>query len=136
VLEVHAGSQAIGEEADLWALRAPNRGGRSTFEVFSRGQTPLEQQTTSVAVVSPDGAPYGSKLTVSIPPVPTVVYEPDASIVSFSLTIGSAQGGSGSHAAAVVTVPRRCPPGGFWFAADFAFADETSAHASARIPCP
>jgi hypothetical protein len=136
VIEVHAGSQAIEEEAAVWALRTPNRAGRSTFEVFGRGQTPLEQQTTSTAVISADGAPYGSKLTVSIPPIPTVVYEPDASIVSFSLTIGAAQGESRGHPSAAVTVPRRCPAGGFPFAADFAFTDETSARATARIPCP
>jgi hypothetical protein len=135
VLEVHAGSQAIEEEAAVWALRTPNRGGRSTFEVFGRGETPLEQQTTSTAVISADGAPYGSELMVSIPPIPTVVYEPDASIVSFSLTIG-AQRESGGHPSAAVTVPRRCPAGGFPFAADFAFADETSVRVTARIQCP
>jgi hypothetical protein len=136
VLEVHAGSQAIAEEAAVWALRAPNRGDRTSFAVFTHGQTPLDQQTTSIAVVSPDGAPYGSKLTLSIPPIPTVVYEPDASIVSFSLTIGPAHGGSRARGAAAVTVPRRCPHAGFPFAADFAFADETSAHGTARIRCP
>jgi hypothetical protein len=136
MLEVHAGSQAIGEEAVLWALRAPDRGRRSSFEVFGSGQTPLDQQTTSIAVVSPDGAPYGSKLTVSIPPIPTVMYEPDASIISFSLTLGAAHSGSRARVFAAVTVPRRCRAGGFPFAADFAFADGTSAHAAARIPCP
>jgi hypothetical protein len=136
MLEVHAGSQAIGEEALVWALRAPNRGGHSSFAVFGQGQTPLDQQTTSIAVVSPDGAPYGSKLTISIPPIPTVMYEPDASIISFSLTVGAPHSGSRAHAFAVVTAPRRCPAAGFPFAADFAFADGTSAHATARIPCP
>jgi hypothetical protein len=136
VLEVHAGSQAIEEEALLSALRTPNRGGHTSFAVFGQGQTPLDQQSTSIAVVSPDGGPYGSKLTVSIPPIPTVKYEPDASIVSFSLTLGAAHGESRGHAFAAVTVPRRCPAGGFPFAADFAFADGTGAHASSRIRCP
>jgi hypothetical protein len=136
VLEVHAGSQAIGEEALLWALRTPNRGGHSSFALFGQGRTPLVQQTTSIAVVSPDDAPYGSKLTVSIPPIPTVMYEPDASIISLSLTLGAAHGRSRAHAFAAVTVPRRCPAGGFPLAADFAFADGTSTSATARIPCP
>jgi hypothetical protein len=135
MLEVHAGSQAIGEEALLWALRTPNRGGQASFAVFGQGQTPLDQHSTSIAVVSPDRAPYGSKLTISMPPIPTVMYEPDASIISFSLTVGAAHGRSRTHAFAV-TVPRRCPAGGFPFAADFAFADGTSATATARIPCP
>jgi hypothetical protein len=136
VLEVHAGSQAIGEEALLWALRTPNRGGHASFALFGEGQTPLEQQSTSTAVLSPAGAPYGSKLTVSIPPIPTVMYEPDASIISFSLTVGAARGRSRADSFAAVTVPRRCPAGGFPFAAQFVFADGTSATATARIPCP
>jgi hypothetical protein len=136
VLEVHAGSQAIAEEAVVWALRAPDHNRHASFEIFGQGETPLQQHTISIAVVSPDGAPYGSKLTVSIPPIPTVVFEPDASIVSFSLTIGAAQSGSRPRAGAAVTVPRHCPSGGFPFASDFAFADGTSAHAAARIRCP
>jgi hypothetical protein len=136
VLEVHAGSQAISEEALLWALRTPNRGGRASFALFGQGQTPLEQQTISIAVVSPASAPYGSQLTVSIPPIPTVMYEPDASIISLSVTVGAAHGGTRAHGFAAVSVPRRCPAEGFAFAADFALADGTAAHASARIPCP
>jgi hypothetical protein len=136
VVEVHAGSQTIPEEALLAALRTPDRGGHPSFALFGRGQTPLEQQTTSIAVLSRDGAPYGSKLTVSIPPIPSVMYEPDASIISSSLTLGAAHPGSGAHSFAAVTVPRRCPAAGFPFAADFAFADGTSAHAAARIRCP
>src|SRR5207253_3907381 len=108
LLEVHAGSQAISEEALLWALRTPNRGGRTSFALFGQGQTPLDQQTTSMAVVSPASEPYGSALTVSIPPIPTVMYEPGASIISFSLTVGAAHGGSRSPGIAVVTVPLCC----------------------------
>jgi hypothetical protein len=71
-------------------------------------------------------------LAVSIPPIPTLVLEPDASIISFSLAIG----GSRSHAAGAVTVPRRCPAGGFPFAAEFGFADGSRASAAAHVPCP
>ena len=134
VLEVHAGSQTIPEEAIVEAVLAPDRRGRVRLEIVGRGETPLAQQTISTAVLSSDRAPYGSKLSVSIPPIPTVALEPDASILSWSLTIGR-PGAARGHAPAV-SVPRRCPAGGFPFAADFAFADHTSARALARIPCP
>jgi hypothetical protein len=133
VLEVHAGSQAIPEQASIWAFRAPDRAGHTAVEIFGRGQTPLQEQTISTGVLSADRAPYGSKLTVSIPPIPTVVYEPDASIVSFSLTVGA---GPRAHATTTITVPRRCPAGGFPFAADFAFSDSETASASTRVRCP
>jgi hypothetical protein len=137
VLAVHAGSQAIPEQAVIWAFRGPDRAGRPVVEVLGRGDTPLQEQTLSTGVLSPDRAPYGLKLTVSIPSIPTVMYEPDASILSFSLTVGAVGRRPRAHAAAgAVTVPRRCPAGGFRFAADFGFFDSTTASAAARLPCP
>jgi hypothetical protein len=132
LLEVHAGSQSIPEEAVLSALRVPDRGGHAALAIFGRGETPLQQQTISTATVLADRAPYGARLKVSVPPIPSVVYEPDASILSFSLTIG----GPAAHAAGAVTVPRRCPAGGFPFAAEFTFADGSRATARAHVPCP
>jgi hypothetical protein len=132
LLEVHAGSQSIPEEAQLSAVRATDRGGRPTFAIYGQGQTPLQQHTISTATVSRDAAPYGSRLTVSVPPIPTLVLEPDASIISLSLTLG----GGRAHAAGALTVPRRCPAGGFPFAAEFGFAGGSRATATARVRCP
>jgi hypothetical protein len=137
LLEVQAGSQPIPEQAALWAFRGPDRGGRPTFEILGQGESPLQERTIAVATLSAQGPPYGSRLTVSIPPIPTVVYEPDASILSFSLTIGAVGAGPRARAAAAtVTVPRRCPAGGFPFAASFDFADATTASAATRVRCP
>jgi hypothetical protein len=137
VLEVHAGSQSIPEQAAIRVFRGPDRAGRRTIAILSRGDTPLQEQTVSTATLSADRPPYGYRLTVSVPPIPTVTYEPDASIVSLSLTIGAVAGRPRPHAAAgTITVPRHCPAGGFPFAADFTFADETTASAAARVRCP
>lgn len=137
VLDVHAGSQTIPEEATVWALRGPSQGGRSTLEIFGQGETPLDQSTLSTAILGPDSAPYGSKLTVSIPPIPTLVGEPNASFVSLSLTIGGIGRRPRAHAAAgAILVPRSCPAGGFPFAAEFTFADKSTASAAAKTPCP
>jgi hypothetical protein len=131
-LEVHAGSQSIPEDAAISAVRTPDRAGHPTLGIFGRGDTPLQEQTLSTATLLADRAPFGAMLAVSIPPIPTLVLEPDASIISFSLAIG----GSRSHAAGAVTVPRRCPAGGFPFAAEFGFADGSRASAAAHVPCP
>jgi hypothetical protein len=136
LLEVQAGSLPITEQAAIWAFRGADRGGRPVLEILGQGETPLQQRTVAVATLSADGGAYGSKLTVSIPPIPTLVYEPNASIISFSLTIGAAGRPRAHAAAAAVRVPRRCPAGGFPFAAGFTFADTTTASAVARVPCP
>jgi hypothetical protein len=133
LLEVHAGSLTVPEQSTISVLHGPSRAGRPTIEIFSHGETPLDESTTSVAVVAPDGAPYGSRLMVSLPPIPTLMFEPNASFSSLSVTIG-AGAGPGAHAGAI-TMPRRCPPGGFPFAASFSFADESTASASASVAC-
>jgi hypothetical protein len=126
-LEVHAGSQTLPEQAAEWAFRGPNRGSSPTLEILGQGYTPLYERTVSTGVLSGDHAPYGSELTVSIPPIPTLVYEPDASLTSMSLTI-SRNG--------TIAVPGSCPAGGFAFAAASTFADGSTATATASVPCP
>jgi len=135
--DVHAGSLTVPEESTVTVFRGPNRGNRPVLEIFGQGSTPLDQSSISTAVLQPDGAPYGSKLTVSVPPIPTLVLEPNASFVSLSLTIGGIGRAPRAHAAAgAILVPHSCPAGGFPFAASFTFADGSATSASATVPCP
>jgi hypothetical protein len=126
-LEVHAGSQTLPEQAAVWAFRGPDHGASPTLEIFSQGYTPLDERTISTGVLGSDRPPYGSELTMSIPPIPTLVYEPDASLTSLSLTIGRD---------GTVGLPSSCPAGGFAFAAASTFVDDATVTATARAPCP
>jgi hypothetical protein len=132
LLEVHAGSQTLPENATISVFRGPDSDARPTFEIFGQGSTPLYERAISTAVLGADAAPFGSKLTLSVPPIPTLTYEPNASFSSLSLTIGNA----GARSRGVIALPSRCPGGGFPFAASFTFADRGTASASTRLPCP
>jgi hypothetical protein len=132
LLEVHAGSQTLPEQATLSVFRGPDVGAGPTFEVLGQGATPLDERTISTAILEPDSAPYGSKLVVSVPPIPTLTYEPNASFSSLSLTIGNVASGPPGK----ISVPHRCPRGGLSFAANFSFADHTSTSTSVQLPCP
>ena len=136
LLKVHAGSQTLPEEATVAVFRGPNRGGHPTFEIFGHGETPLDESTISTAVLQGDSAPFGSKLVVSVPPIPTLVYEPDASFSSLSIRLGNVGSPLREHRAGAIFVPRRCPRGGFPFEAAFSFADHSFATAAATVPCP
>jgi hypothetical protein len=137
VAAVHAGSQSIPEQAVVHAFRGPDRGERPTVLILSRGDTPLQQTTLSTGVLARDSGPFGLRLNVSVPPIPTLVLEPNASILSMSVTFGASAARPRAHTAAgAVTVPRRCPSGGFPFAARFSFEDGTSVGATARLRCP
>jgi hypothetical protein len=136
LLQAHTGTLTSPENATVSVFRGPNRGVLPTFQIFGQGETPLDMSILSTAVLSPDIAPYGLKLTISVPPIPTLVYEPNGSFKSLSLTIGGIGRNPRAHTASTIAVPRSCPAGGFPFAAAFTFADHSSASATAAIPCP
>jgi hypothetical protein len=135
LLEVHAGTENITEEAQLWAFLGPPKNLQPTFEIFAQGYTPIDEHKVLTGSVLPASAPYGEELEMSIPPIATLMFEPDASIVTFSLTIG-ASARHGKRAANAVLTPSACPTGGFPFAAEFAYADGTVGEAHTTTPCP
>lgn len=137
LMKVHAGSLAVAENATISIYRGPNRGSRQTLAILSQGSTPLDESTIITGVLTSDTGQYGSKLTVSVPAIPTLVLEPDASFVSLSLTVGGIGRRPRAHAAAgSILVPRSCPATGFPFAAQFTFAGGSTASASATVACP
>jgi hypothetical protein len=135
VVGAHLGSQLISENVTLRAFRGPNQSGRPTLEISGQGLTPLDERVILTGVLAPDRAPYSQQLVMSVPGIPTLPGEPNASPVRFTLTVGAGKGAV-SHAHGAVVLPRSCPAGGFPFAADFSFADRSSSSASARIGCP
>jgi hypothetical protein len=135
LVETRAGSQTITEDVSMWAFLGPPHNLQPTFEILAQGYTPLDERMVLAGTVLSDRAPYGEELVMSIPPIPTLPLEPDASIVSFSLTIG-ARKRHGTHGASTVVVPSRCPVGGFPFAAEFTYADGSGGSALATTPCP
>jgi hypothetical protein len=133
--ETHAGSQITTEEVGLHAFLGPPENLQPTFAILAQGYTPLDEQIVFTGKVSAARAPYGEQLEMSIPPVPSLPLEPDASIVTFSLTVGAGRG-HGASGRSTISVPRSCPAGGFPFAAQFTYADGSSGGAVARVPCP
>jgi hypothetical protein len=134
LVEAHAGSQTITENVLLSAFLGPPRNLEPTFEILAQGYTPLDERVVFSGRVLPDRAPYGEALAMSFPPVPTLPMESDASIVTFSFTVGASRRRGGDQNA--VLVPSGCPAGGFPFAARFDYADGSAGEAAARVPCP
>jgi hypothetical protein len=135
LVEGNLGTRNLIENVSLRAFLGPPLNLQPTFEILSEGFKPIGAQFVLTATASPDRAPYGEELVVSIPPIPTVPNEPDASVITFSLTIGTSRASHRSHATAVL-VPPTCPAGGFPFAAEFTYADGSGSSALATFPCP
>jgi hypothetical protein len=133
--EAQAGSQIISEDISLWLFVGPFHNLEPTFEILGQGYTPFDERVVLTGTVLPDAPPYGEDLVLSVPSIPTLPLEPDASIVRMSLIVGTSKPRDPRNANTVV-VPRRCPPGGFPFAADFTYADGSIGNAISAAPCP
>jgi hypothetical protein len=133
--EAQAGSQLISEDISLWLFLGPFHNLQPTFEVLGQGYTPFDERVVLTGTVLPDNPPFGEDLVMSIPPIPTLPLEPDASIVAMSLTVGTSKPPN-PRTANTVVVPPRCPLGGFPFAADFTYADGSTGNALATASCP
>lgn len=128
----HLGAINLHENASLTAWRGPNAGGRPTLEILGEGLSPLEEHVVLKGVLETDRAPYGQRLTMTVPPIPTLPTEPNASALHFSLTVGSASGKLGK----LIHAPGSCPAGGFRFGADFGYADGGTSSTTATARCP
>jgi hypothetical protein len=135
LVEVRAGSQTLTENVSLSIFLGTPHNLQPTFEILAQGHTPFDERVVLAGSMLTDQYPYGQALSILVPPIRTLTLEPDASIVTFSLVIGSSQGRRGTASDAVV-VPSSCPAGGFPFAAEFTYADGTSGSATATVPCP
>jgi hypothetical protein len=133
--EAHVGAQILRENIALSVFLGPLSNPQPTLEIFAQGYTPFEERVVLQGTVISASAPFGEELVLSIPAIPTLPLEPDASIVNLSLTLGA----SGPHRgrdANTVLMPASCPNGGFPFAAEFTYADGSSSNALAKTPCP
>src|ERR1022692_1618346 len=133
--EAQAGSQIVSEGIELTLFVGPFHNLQPTFEILGQGYSPFDERVVLTGTVRPDNPPYGEDLVLSIPPIPTLPLEPDASIVSMSLTVGTAKPRRPVIANTVV-VPPSCPAGGFPFAAEFTYADGSTSSALAGAACP
>lgn len=133
--EAHVGSQTLTETIALWVFLGPLRTLEPTVEILAQGYTPFDERMVFTGTVLSDRAPYGEDLVLPIPPISTLPLEPDASIATLSLTLGTNEP-SRAHNANTVIVPPKCPAGGFPFAAEFTYADGSSGSALATARCP
>jgi hypothetical protein len=132
--DVHVGSEVEAEEAAVWVFLGPPQNGDPTIEIVGQGYSPLDERIVMTGTLLPDNPPYGEELVMSIPPIPTIPLEPDASTVSLSLTLGGRR--FQAHDPNTVVVPSHCPAGGFPFATDFTYAGGSTSTATATAPCP
>jgi hypothetical protein len=143
-VEVPFGTGAGQEIPEVQAVAGPSPKGNLVVLFYANGLYPISAQLAFSGEVLPATGRFGSQLQTAVPLVTSVPGGPDVSIVSVTSTIGPSHltyykhvhGRVVAFQPRGVSVPERCPRGGFPFAAEFAFQDGSSTTAQTTVPCP
>jgi hypothetical protein len=138
------GETTIHENAPITILRTPDAEGHFSLLFYAEGTTPVDTRILFPGLLLPASAPFGGKVSIGVPLVPTLPGAPDISVLELHATLGphrvlyseQTNGKTLRYRPTGILLPPKCPPSGFPFAAQFSFADGTTATAFTAVPCP
>jgi hypothetical protein len=144
VAELRFGAQLVNEGASISIARAPDQEGHIALLLYASGPSPVNTQILSPAQLLPSGPPFGGRLDMQLPVIPSVPGAPDVAIVSMNVTLGpqgltyyeQTEGSTLAYTPKGILLPSTCPRGGFPFAATFSFLDGSRPTAHTAVPCP
>lgn len=144
LVEVPFGTGSGHEIPEIQAVAGPSPNGNLVVLFYANGLYPVDAQLAFSGEVLPDRGRFGSQLATTVPLVTSVPGGPDVSIVSVTSTIGPSHLTYYKHVHGRLvpfrprglSVPERCPHGGFPFAAQFTFLDGSATTAQTTVPCP
>jgi hypothetical protein len=142
--EVQVGEELVEEAATTGIYMAPLSGDGINLQFFVNGETPLAAELVFPGRLLPARLPYGGNLEIRVPLLESFPQGPYVSLVRLRSTIGPRgvtyyerlHGKFVPYQPPGITLPERCPRGGFPFALTFSFADGTTATTRERVPCP
>jgi hypothetical protein len=143
-VEIQVGPAIVHEQADLAIVRAPLANGRFALIFYADGISPVLAQISLPALLLEAAHPFGGKVDIQLPLIPSLPESPDVALVHLHALIGPehltyyehVKGRRIAYRPKGIQLPKSCPRGGFPFAAAFAFSDGTHSTAHARVPCP
>jgi hypothetical protein len=137
IAEFPLGPETRTETARIAIFAGPPVEGHLHMLIFAMGEEPVYGQIVMSAVHQ------SRELRFTVPLVPTLPASPDLAVVQLRVTIGGkltyyerAGGRTIAFRPRRIGLPRRCPRGGFRFAATFSFLDGSRLPAQTVIGCP
>jgi hypothetical protein len=128
---VSFGGERVPEEVTIQPFFAP--GGGLTF--FVMGSTPAYFEVLEPGHWVVAAAPYGPEMIVVVPLIETAPGANDASVTSFTVTVGAAYR-KGGRTVSYLTSPKRCPKSGFPTKMVLEFLSGETVPVTATVPCP
>jgi hypothetical protein len=141
--EVPYGPLAVHEQASVHAYRGASEAEHLTILFFVEGSTPVFASLVFPGQLLEDSNPFSGRINTQVPLVPSLPGGPNVSVVRFQSTFGpknlvyvrEANGELEDFHPRGVTIPSRCPPGGYPFAGDFSFEDNSHVTVHTSVPC-
>ncbi|HTA98631.1 MAG TPA: hypothetical protein VK730_13425 [Solirubrobacteraceae bacterium] len=135
----------VRERANVTALLGPYEGEDMTVLFFVDGRWPANREIILTSHLRHIGGAQGATLQTEVPLLSAWPEGPDIGLLRFRSTIGPdrityyrrVHGRTVGFTPRGLTVPKRCPRGGFPVTATFTWwASESPATATTRVPCP
>ncbi len=144
IATVPIGPALIKEEVHIGLTATASQGKNLEILYAAEGLTPVFSELVFRGEIFEADPPYGEDIDTFIPPIETLPEAPYASVVRMRATIGPqgityyrrAHGHRVAYQPEGVTLPKRCPRGGFKFAATFTFLDQATKVLRETVPCP
>lgn len=124
-------SERVQETASVQPFFAPGGG----LEAFVDGATPVSIEIVAAAHFVNSSPPYGLEFTADVPLIETVPGALDASFIRGRLKVGAAYK-QGGRTISYVTLPPKCPKGGWPIRLEDSFLGGATAQATSKMPCP
>lgn len=142
--EVPFGPEIVKETAQVSIFRGQEESGHFALLFYVIGVRPVDAQIVFPGLLLPASAPFGGRIDVNVPLVPSLPEASDVAVVKFSSTLGPRHvtyyehlnGKTTTYHPTGLILPNSCPHGGFPFAAEFAFANGTYTKAHTTVACP
>lgn len=144
IAEIPIGPDIQDESADITLIRTSTQQEHLALLFYANALSPISAQLIFPGLLLPTTAPFGGRINIGIPLVPTLPEAPDVAVIKLTATLGPEHltyyehrhGHNIPYNPKGILLPNTCPHGGFPFSATFTFLDGTHADAHTNVPCP
>jgi hypothetical protein len=128
---VSFGTERVAETVSVQPFFAPG----GDLEFFVDGVSPVSIEILSKGKVVNSSPPFGPTVEAEVPIIESVPGALDASAKTINVTVGAAYK-KGKKTTYYITVPKKCPKGGFPLKTVMSFLGGSTAEATYSAPCP
>ena len=142
--ELQVGHEVVQEPTQIAIVRTPEQEGQLAMLFNIYGENPVLAETIFSGILLPASAPYAGQIKIHVPLVESFPDAPDVAVAEIHLVLGPKSltyyerihGKIVAYQPRGIRLPEHCPHGGFPFAVELGFLDDTHASAHTSVPCP